>query len=227
MPLFYQPDILSNHLTEEDTRHAVKVLRLTEGDKIELTDGKGNFHVAQLTTDAKKGAFKILESKSIPKKKFSIHLAVAPTKNSDRAEWMVEKCTEIGIDKITFLLCDKSERKSINLERIQKVAISALKQSQQAWLPEVSGMVRFIDFISRSTEAQKFIAYIDLQNQTHLKQVAKPNDEILVLIGPEGDFSKEELDIATSNNFIKVSLGENRLRTETAVVVSCSILNSL
>ena len=203
------------------------MLRLTEGDKIELTDGKGNFHVAQLTTDTKKGAFKILESKSVAKKKFSIHLAVAPTKNSDRVEWMVEKCTEIGIDKITFLLCHKSERKSINLERIQKVAISALKQSHQAWLPEITGMVRFNDFVSRSTEAQKFTAYVDLQNQTHLKQVAKPTDEILVLIGPEGDFSKEELDIATSNNFIKVSLGENRLRTETAVVVSCSILNSL
>ncbi|MFM9840047.1 MAG: 16S rRNA (uracil(1498)-N(3))-methyltransferase [Cyclobacteriaceae bacterium] len=227
MNLFYQPHIADGilNLNAEESRHAIKVLRMVKGDALHLTDGKGFFYTAQITeADAKKCSFEIIDKKQSPKRDYQIHIAIAPTKNADRMEWFVEKATEIGIDKISFILCRNSERKTINLDRIEKIAISAMKQSGQAWLPKVSSIVPFNEVLKHNV-SQKFIAFVDEKNTNHLKSVAKSNGNYLVLVGPEGDFSQEELNLALENNFKKVSLGNNRLRTETAGLVACQVLN--
>ena len=227
MNLFYLPGIANGqtHLDAEESRHVVKVLRKVTGDELAITDGKGSFYQARITNaDSKKCSFEIISKKELPKKNYFIHLAIAPTKNADRMEWFVEKAVEIGIDKITFFQSKTSERKTINLERIEKIAISAMKQSQQAWLPAVSGIISFNELMKEKAD-QKFIAYVDAANPHHLKNVAKPKGDYLLLVGPEGDFSSEELQLALENKFQKVSLGTNRLRTETAGVVACHILN--
>jgi 16S rRNA (uracil1498-N3)-methyltransferase len=142
-------------------------------------------------------------------------------------EWLVEKCTEIGMDKITFVRCKTSERPSVPLERLQKLVLSAIKQSKQAWLPEVADMIAFKEFLTTVTEEQRFIAYVDEANPDHLLRVSKPVGNVVLLIGPEGDFSPEELTLALATGFRKVSLGGNRLRTETAGLVAVSMLQSL
>ncbi len=226
LPLFYQPDPAKSHLTSEDSHHAVRVLRMRVGDKIEITDGKGSFHQAEITsTQNPATAFKIAATRQVPPRPFSIHLAIAPTKNTDRMEWLVEKVTEIGIEKITFIRCKTSERPVVPLERLQKVAISAMKQSKQAWLPEVWDMIDFKEFLPIVTESQKFIAHVDESNPDHLLKLAKPGSDCVLLIGPEGDFTSEELAMALSLGFKKVSLGPNRLRTETAGLVGVVMLN--
>ena len=186
-------------------------------DALELTDGKGSLSQAVLTSvDEHKAAFRVTQTTKIPKRPFSIHLAIAPTKNIDRMEWMVEKCVEIGIDKISFVRCKTSERPSIPMERLTKLTISAMKQSKQAWLPEVNDMVDFRDLFGRINEYQRFIAHVDASNPNHLATVAKPGGSYVLLVGPEGDFTNTEISLAISNDFKKVSLGPNRLRTETA-----------
>ncbi|MGC4022671.1 MAG: 16S rRNA (uracil(1498)-N(3))-methyltransferase [Cyclobacteriaceae bacterium] len=227
MNLFYQPEIPQgvHHLDREESHHAIRVLRMNEGQSIELTDGKGSFYVAKISkADPKKCEFEILENKPAQRDYFHIHIAIAPTKNADRIEWFVEKATEIGVDQISFMLCKNSERKVINHERVEKVAISAMKQSQQAWLPKISEIIPFKEIFSKPAD-QKFIAYVDSTNPTHLKQIAKPKKNYLILVGPEGDFSKEELELALENGFEKVSLGQNRLRTETAGLAAVQVLN--
>lgn len=228
LPLFYQPDLTKSHLTSEDSHHAVRVLRLRTGDKIELTDGKGNFSIAELTTTEHRAAgFKVSSTRQTSRRPFSIHLAIAPTKNTDRMEWLIEKVTEIGIEKITFIRCKTSERPSVPIERLQKVAISAMKQSKQSWLPEVWDMIDFKAFLLTVTEDQKFIAHVDESNPDHLMTMAKPGSDCVLMIGPEGDFTSEELALAASAGYKKVSLGPNRLRTETAGLVGVIMLNGL
>ena len=227
MNLFYQPEIPNGifTLSADESRHATKVLRLKSGDRIDLTDGKGVFYEAQITKpDLVKCGFAILTTKAQPRKPFRIHIAIAPTKNTDRIEWFVEKTVELGIDHISFILCANSERKSLKLDRLEKIAISAMKQSGQAWLPQVTPMHPFNEILT-SVAKQKFIAFVDSQNPQHLKSVARTEGEALVLIGPEGDFSPEELQRAQDHGFQKVSLGSNRLRTETAGLAACHILN--
>ncbi|MBS1505701.1 MAG: 16S rRNA (uracil(1498)-N(3))-methyltransferase [Bacteroidetes bacterium] len=227
MQLFYQPEIPSGalFLDEEESRHAVRVLRLKEGDSLHITDGTGNFYVASITdANPKKCAFAINSKSSVATKDFRIHLAIAPTKNADRTEWFVEKATEIGVDEISFILCQNSERKVINLARIEKIVVSAMKQSQQAWLPKLNEMVPFKKIVD-ATADQKFIGYVDSTNPVHLKAIAKPGKKYLMLIGPEGDFSKEELALAIQSGFEKVSLGANRLRTETAALTACQLFH--
>jgi 16S rRNA (uracil1498-N3)-methyltransferase len=226
MSCFYQPDLAKSHLSSDDSHHAVRVLRLRVGDKIEITDGKGSLHQAEITSiQHQAAAFKIVATRQVPKRPFSIHLAIAPTKNTDRMEWLVEKATEIGIEKISFIRSKTSERPSVPIERLQKVAVSAMKQSRQAWLPEIWDMVDFNAFLPTVIEAQKFIAHVDDSNPDHLMKVTKPGGNYVLLIGPEGDFTTEELDLAISNGFKKVSLGPNRLRTETAGLVGVIMLN--
>lgn len=223
MSLFYQPRISDGMfaLDAEESRHATKVLRLLSGNQVNLTDGKGMFYQARIIdADSKKTTFEILSKKQAPKRNYQIHIAISPTKNTDRIEWFVEKATEIGVDEISFIHCRNSERKTINLERIEKIAISALKQSQQAWMPKLNSIVPFKESISISAQ-QKFIAFVDESNTIHLKSLIAPEKNYLVLIGPEGDFSKEELEIAIQHDFKKVSLGQNRLRTETAALAAC------
>ena len=226
MHTFYQPEISTGQLLPDESWHALKVLRLKEGDEIKLTDGKGNFCRAKITkADPRLCEFKSIQQEQITQRAFSIHLAIAPTKNSERIEWMIEKCVEIGIEKISFIQCKTSERKSMNMERLEKIVISAMKQSGQAWLPDITQMMPFEKFVSNSAERNKFIAYVDGTNQVFLKNQKTVGSDSVILIGPEGDFTKEELAMATSADFLKVSLGPNRLRTETAGLVAVMTLN--
>ena len=197
---------------------------MSAGDDIKITDGKGFFYQAQIVSiDSKKCVFKITAHEKIPKKSYHIHIAIAPTKNADRIEWFVEKAVEIGVHEISFILCKNSERKVLNLERIEKIAISAMKQSQQACMPILHPLQPFNEILKQSAD-QKFIGHVDSSNPVHLKAMAKPNKSYLVLIGPEGDFSKEELNTSLQAGFEKVSLGKNRLRTETAGLTACQTL---
>jgi 16S rRNA (uracil1498-N3)-methyltransferase len=227
--LFYQPELPDgvHYLDEDESRHAVKVFRLSEGDSIEVTDGKGTLYTCRITkADARKCSFLVNHQVKQSPKPYFIHMAIAPTKNMDRMEWFVEKAVEIGIDQISFMVCQKSERKNVNEERIHKLAISALKQSGQFTLPVLSPVQDFARMVTQPAE-EKFIAYVDRENPDLLKNKASKGKKYFILIGPEGDFSKEELKIAQQNNFNKVSLGPNRLRTETAGLAACHILNLL
>jgi len=198
---------------------------MNRGDSLDLTDGHGFFYRATINdANPKKCTFDIIEKKEIPSRDFSISIAIAPTKNIDRTEWFIEKAVEIGIEKIQLLQCKNSERKHVNHERLVKIAISAMKQSGQARLPIISEMIPFQKIISH-TALQKFICYVDADNPNQLKSLARPEQSYLVLIGPEGDFSKEEIQMATDVEFKKVSLGPNRLRTETAALTACQLLN--
>jgi len=224
--LFYQPGISEgiNYLDLEESRHAVRVLRMNEGDQLAITDGKGFFYSASITkADSKKCQFEVQDKKSTAKRNFYIHIAIAPTKNADRIEWFVEKVTEIGIDEISFILCKNSERKVINKDRVEKIAVSAMKQSQQALLPKLNEIVPFKKIVEAMAD-QKFIGFVDSSNPLHLKALARPEKKYLILIGPEGDFSIEELEMAVNNGFEKVSLGTNRLRTETAGLVAAQVM---
>lgn len=226
--LFYQPDILAgaHHLDEEESRHAAKVLRLTTGSEITVTDGKGHLVVATIAAlHAKRCDLEIRATKSVARRPFEIGIAIAPTKHIDRTEWFVEKAVELGVEHIHFFHSRYSERRSINLERLQKKAVSAMKQSQQAWLPAITEIAPLSKLLTNPSADSKFIAHVDATNPLHLKQAAEPNKKYLVLIGPEGDFSSEELSAAMEAGFSKVSLGPNRLRTETAGVMACAILN--
>lgn len=224
MHLFYQPDLSIHQLPAEEAHHAIKALRLHAGDQIEITDGSGTWVLAQLNAVTKTScSFEILEKKYTPPRSFSIHLAIAPTKNNDRTEWLIEKCVELGIEKITLLATKHSERKHVNLERFQKIAVAALKQSQHVWLPQLDEFT-FTQIINTHSD-QKFIAHVDSANTQLLQKVATPAGHYLILIGPEGDFSLEEVEQAKEKGFVKVSLGPTRLRTETAGLAACHILN--
>jgi 16S rRNA (uracil1498-N3)-methyltransferase len=226
--LFYQPDISTGHLPPEESHHAVKVLRLTPGSIITIADGNGNHHQAILRNcHPSQSTFQITNTTHTPSRDFSIHLAIAPTKNIDRIEWLLEKCTEIGIEEITPLLCKTSERKVVNPERLEKVIISALKQSLQAYKPALHPMMDFSTFVEQAQlPAHRFIAHLD-PTALSLHQTAKPHQRYVVLIGPEGDFSEAEIGKARDNGFVPVGLGPSRLRTETAGLVAVTTLNLL
>ncbi|KJF43826.1 16S rRNA (uracil(1498)-N(3))-methyltransferase [Draconibacterium sediminis] len=229
MQLFYVPTISGAEviLDETESKHAVRVLRLKEGDEIELVDGKGGFYKARIqNANPKKCQLSIIESQTeFGKKDFHLHIAIAPTKNIDRTEWFLEKCTEIGIDEVTPLLSEHSERKVIKPERLEKILVSAMKQSVKAYLPKLNELTKLSDLLTQATETKKFIAHCNEGEKPHLKNVVKPGEEVLILIGPEGDFSPEEVELALENGFEAISLGNARLRTETAGVVACHIVN--
>ncbi|MCR4765045.1 MAG: 16S rRNA (uracil(1498)-N(3))-methyltransferase [Bacteroidaceae bacterium] len=228
MHVFYTPDIdHSLELPEEEASHAVRVLRLQPGDEVMLTDGNGYFYRAEISVANKKQCLvNVLEKQyQEPLWKNHIHLAVAPTKNMDRMEWLAEKATEIGWDELTFLDCRYSERKVVKTERIEKILVSAIKQSLKARLPLLHGMTDFSEFVSRPFSGQKFIAHCYKNERQELKDVLRPGDDAVVLIGPEGDFSEEEVAIALSHGFVPISLGPSRLRTETAALVACHTIN--
>ncbi len=228
MNLFYQPEVERgvNYLDEEESRHCIKVLRHRSGDPIRLTDGNGTFYDATIeTADARRCTFNITHRDRMPLPSYRIEIAVAPTKNADRMEWFVEKAVEIGIHHITFVDCKHSERRRLNLERISKVAITAMKQSIKAWLPEIRGPISFREYISSVEAPERFIAVVDPENPVHLFHRASKGTRIAVVIGPEGDFAAEEVSSAIDYGFVKVSLGGSRLRTETAALAACHILN--
>ncbi|MGQ7868879.1 16S rRNA (uracil(1498)-N(3))-methyltransferase [Sunxiuqinia sp. sy24] len=231
MQLFYTPDITEPNycLDETESKHAVRVLRLTTGNTIQLIDGNGNFFEAKITdAHPKRCQVEIIKKTSeFNKRNHYLHLAVAPTKNIDRFEWFLEKATEIGIDEITPVLCDHSERKVIKNERLEKVIVSAMKQSLKAYLPKLNPFTPLKNLLEANFEGKKFIAHCYEQNKKELKNELRNSQSNLVLIGPEGDFSEAEVAWAIERQFIPVSLGQSRLRTETAAVVACHTVNLL
>jgi 16S rRNA (uracil1498-N3)-methyltransferase len=228
MHIFYTPDIaVTNKLPQEEAMHCVRVLRLKEFDKILLTDGKGCFYKAVITdVNLRHCTVDVLEAvNDLPSRKNRIEVALAPTKNLDRTEWFVEKATEIGIDKISFLNCRYSERRDLKIQRLGKIAISAMKQSMKATLPEIRGMTDFDSFISGDFIGERYIAHCYQMEKKKLSQLYKPGRNVLMLIGPEGDFSEEEVEKACAVGFSPVSLGEGRLRTETAALIACHTIH--
>lgn len=231
MHIFYTPDLSGNSYTldETESKHCVRVLRLEQGDEIILVDGRGGMFTAEIVeANPKRCAVKVIKSEvNSGQRNFSVHIAIAPTKNIERIEWFLEKATEIGIDRITPLLCRFSERKEIKNDRMEKVMISAMKQSLKARLPQLDSLTKFNDFIAQPFNGQKFIAHCDDQHRDLLKKMIAPQQKYLILIGPEGDFSAEEIEKALQAGFQPVSLGESRLRTETAGVVACHTFHLL
>lgn len=228
--IFYAPDIeQTSCLPEEEATHAVRVLRMQEGDEVICTDGRGTLYRCTITLCTKKSCHLSIDSRQ-PWHRYwqsDTLLAVAPTKNIDRMEWLAEKATEIGLDRLTFLLTDNSERTVVKTERIDKILVSAMKQSHKALKPALDGMMRFKDLLARPFEGQKFIAhcYDTATPKPHLKDICKADTPTLVLIGPEGDFSIDEVRAAEQAGFQSVSLGESRLRTETAALAAVHICN--
>lgn len=242
---FYAPDILrSDELPEEEAVHCLRVLRLQPGELIHLTDGCGRFYLAEITVVTnKRCCFKILEEQVLDKEwRGHLHLAVAPTKNIDRIEWLAEKATEIGFDELSFLNCRFSERKVVKTERIDKILVSAMKQSHKVFKPVLNEVRTFEDFLSRDFGGQKFIAHCydeaDILRETKtdadkmmdggkpfLLDVLDPKEDAMVLVGPEGDFSVEEVRKALEKGFRSVSLGRSRLRTETAALVAVHLMH--
>lgn len=225
MILFYQPQIGDgvNFLDEDESRHAAKVLRLQLGDSFSITDGKGTVYEASITKITKSNcAFEVIKSEKVAPRGYRIHLAISPTKSIDRMEWLVEKATEIGVDEISFMVCTNSERRNINLERLQKKAISALKQSRQAWLPKLNEIQKFSEVLI--FDGKKYIAHLSESSIPFPKDVPL-NASYQVLIGPEGDFTKPEIDAAIKNGYQVVTLGNNILRTETAALAACHAIH--
>jgi 16S rRNA (uracil1498-N3)-methyltransferase len=224
MNIFYLPEFQSGDiiLNEEESGHAVKVLRLKENDPVTLVDGKGNLIEGEITTaHPKKCKIRVLSiNEEFGKKNYRLHLAVAPTKNSDRMEWLVEKATEIGLDEFTPLICRHSERRQIHINRLVKVAVAAMKQSVKAYLPTIHEIIPFEKFISQNFQAEKFIAHCAPGEKPNLFSLIRQKEDILVLIGPEGDFSPDEIDLAKQHGFQEISLGNSRLRTETAALAA-------
>lgn len=231
MQLFYVPDKAHDDefsLSEDESFHCVRVLRMKEGDKIHLTDGKGNLYEGILTiADTKCCRCRVVRCvENYGRRNFSIHMAIAPTKNSDRLEWFLEKATEIGVDTITLILCEHSERKIVKQERLEKVITAAMKQSLKTYRPILHPLTPFSDFVVNCFAEVKTIAVCEGERKT-LSELSLKNKETLLMIGPEGDFSPEEIRLAVKQGFIPVSLGEARLRTETAGVVGCHSIHLL
>ena len=229
---FYVPGAANvNELPEEEAAHALRVLRLTEGDEIMLMDGEGTFYRAVINAaDKRHCCYSITEA--LPQQRQwnpHLHLAMAPTKNMDRIEWLAEKATEIGFDELTFLRCQFSERTEVKLPRIDKIIISAVKQSRKAYRPQLNAMTPFKDFIHQPFHGDKYICHCyeqeDLQAKLELKDVLQAGHDCVVMIGPEGDFSIDEVKQAMQAGFVPVSLGKSRLRTETAALVAVHLMN--
>lgn len=228
MHVFYTPDIaVTCEMPEEEAAHCLRVLRLGVGDEVMLTDGKGCFYKAAISAaTGKRCQVKVTETiEQEPLWNGHLHLAMAPTKNMDRIEWLAEKATEIGFDELSFLNCRYSERKVIKTERVEKIVVSAVKQSLKARKPVVNEMMDFARFVKQDFAGQKFIAHCNEGEKPLLKEILVPGEDALVLIGPEGDFSPEEVKLAESLGFRSISLGKSRLRTETAALVSVHIMN--
>lgn len=228
--IFYTPDIFQSlELPQEEAQHCIKVLRKKEGDLIYLTDGKGHFFDAEIIQAHPKHCIvNILDTIDSPKKwDFNIQIAFAPTKNIDRIEWFVEKATEIGIDRLIPIKTQCSERKEVKNQRLEKILISAMKQSQKAILPLLTEMTPFSQIIQEPFSGRKFIAHCNEGIKSLLKHTYNPQEDLLILIGPEGDFSDLEVEAAIAKGFEPISLGDSRLRTETAALVACHTIHVL
>jgi 16S rRNA (uracil1498-N3)-methyltransferase len=226
MQLFYAHKIEASKafLDPEETRHCTKTLRKNINDMISFTDGCGQMYEGRIVDFNKKSCtLEIIKTfETTDKRNFKLHLAIAPTKNINRLEWFLEKATEFGIDEVTFLLCQRSERKKIRLDRLEKVVLSAAKQSLKSIFPKVNDLTKLKDFIPKAKADFKGIAHCNTPDLPHLKNVLKQEvTEILLLIGPEGDFSEAEVALAKEHGFEEIGLGTSRLRTETAGLAAC------
>lgn len=228
MALFYAPQIEEGwELPDDEAAHCLRVLRLGVGDELDITDGKGNFYKAEISSIAGKRCY--VKAKEVTRMqkgwKGHLHIAIAPTKNLDRIEWMTEKAVEIGLDELTFLNCRFSERKVIKTERIERIVVSAMKQSLKPYKTVVNEMTDFAKFIKQDFPGDKFIAHCYDSERVLLKDNISAERDATILIGPEGDFSPEEVQMAVEAGFKPVSLGNSRLRTETAGLVACHTFN--
>jgi|SRR5690554_5405541 len=208
-------------LSDEEARHFTKVLRGKPGQIINVIDGSGKMGTGEVSLISTHSVEIKLDSviENFEKRNYHLHIAVSPTKNMDRTEFLIEKAVEIGVDEISFVLTFHSERKKINIERISKIVASSVKQSLKAYFPKINHLMKFNDFILQNSEMQKLIAHCDTDfERAHFQSLAKPETDYLILIGPEGDFSKEEITLAEKKGFIGISLGNQRLRTETAAL---------
>lgn len=231
MNQFYAPDILTDlTLPEGESLHCAKVLRMQPGDEIQVIDGRGTRHTCRVVAPHQRHTVvEIIESEEVPRSwQQHITVAVAPTKHLDRMEWLVEKLTEIGVDRIIPLLCNRSERRELKTERLVKIAVAAMKQSLKATLPVIEPMTPVRQVISSATEAQRFIAYCDRTiPRRELTELYRPATDSIILIGPEGDFDPSEIELALAAGWQPVSLGRNRLRTETAALTACETFHIL
>jgi 16S rRNA (uracil1498-N3)-methyltransferase len=233
MHLFYTPDIDGElyTLSEEESKHAIRVLRLEKGDAVSLIDGKGNLFQGEVADDhPKRCTVHITDiQKQYGKRSFHLHIAMAPTKNMERTEWFLEKAVEIGLDEFTPLQCEHSERVVVKTERLHKIAVAAMKQSLKAYEPVLHEAITFPKFIQSAAafKGEKFIAHCERETLQPplLKNTYTKGGDALILIGPEGDFSPQEITLARTNGFREISLGKSRLRTETAALVACHTLN--
>lgn len=225
MQLFYNPDIQTADSTftfdKEESRHIVKVLRKKEGDKIQITNGKGSLFTSEIIfASEKKCEVRITDETVYERAPYYLHLAVAPTKMNDRYEWFLEKATEIGISEITPIICEHSERTAFKADRFEKILQSAMKQSLQFYLPKLNEPVAYNTFVKQQHDGQLFIAHCEETDKKLLKTELQPKQKVTILIGPEGDFSTKEIELALAQKYVPVSLGNTRLRTETAAVVA-------
>jgi 16S rRNA (uracil1498-N3)-methyltransferase len=226
MQLFYNPTISetteSFSFDKEESKHIIKVLRKKDTDILYVTNGLGLLFKTEITLASdSKCTVKIMSFEKSEAPKFKLHLAVAPTKMNDRFEWFLEKATEIGIYEITPIICERSERKIINIERFEKIILSAMKQCNQMYLPRLNPAIFLKEFIKKENIGIQLIAHCEETNKKSLKSILKPNTDYTILIGPEGDFTTKEITLALDNNYIPVTLGDTRLRTETAAIVAC------
>ena len=233
MQLFFTPDIVPNAstyvLSEEESKHCTRVLRLSPGDTVQLIDGRGGLYTAGIVDAHPKRTLLQINSaiQSFNKRSNYLHIAIAPPKNIERLEWFLEKATEIGIDEISLIICHRSERREVKIERLDKIIISAIKQSLKAYCPVLNAPLSYSQFITNRSEGQKFIAHCEKTVKTKLKNELIAGENCLVIIGPEGDFTTNEIEEAFQNNFKAISLGESRLRTETAALEACFEVNFL
>ncbi|MEQ8473837.1 MAG: RsmE family RNA methyltransferase [Marinoscillum sp.] len=227
MLYFYQPEISNgiHQLVDEEHQHCTKVLRKGAGDEIGIFDGIGGKYKVCLTEVTKKqSTFEIIQSEQIPAKTFYNHIGIAPTKNTERIEWFVEKACELGVDEISFILTSNCERNKLRIDRLEKKAVSALKQSKSGYLTKINELTKFKDFIVNSPDQKKYIAVVE-DNLPYLGAILKANTNTCILIGPEGDFSPDEVQMAVGQGFVKTSLGKSTLRTETAGIVAANFVN--
>jgi 16S rRNA (uracil1498-N3)-methyltransferase len=231
MQLFYNATITEDTqqftFDRTESRHIVRVLRKKIGDQLLITNGKGILFTSEITMADDKNCIANIISivEKLKPRKYHLHIAIAPTKNIDRFEWFLEKATEIGIDEITPLLCERSERKNIKSERLEKIIESAMKQSLKFWLPKLNPLISFSEFINNDFESALFIAHCERTDRETLKSSLKPEQDVIILIGPEGDFSKSEIEKAIKHNYAPITLGESRLRTETAGLVATNMVS--
>ena len=229
MQLFYTPDISEKTYTfsKEESKHCIKVLRKKIYDDIHLVDGRGNLYHTTLIDDNPNGCTVEVKQKEVDfnKRKYQIHMVVSPTKKNDRFEWFLEKVTELGVDEITPIICQNSERKVIKPERLNKILVTAMKQSLKAFLPKLNKAISWKEFMQQKFIIDRFIAHCGEGTKTPLKKWLKPQQDVMILIGPEGDFSDTEVREAMGSGFVPVSLGKSRLRTETAAVAACHTIS--